>query len=107
MTGLLITSGIIWLLTAIVQGFNLWTIGALVSTLMFCGKKVAYFCKFQHLVAIEIICAILTICIQLLFKRFSLVKFLITIAVRLIFLGIALYDKTVYTYFTETRRKEE
>ena len=49
----------------------------------------------------------MTITFQLVFKRFVLLKFIIMLVLRLIFLGIALYDKVAYVYFQEIRRKEE
>ena len=49
----------------------------------------------------------ITIVFQLVFKHFVLLKFIITLILRLVFLGIALYDKVAYVYFQEIRRKEE
>ena len=52
MIGMLVAVCVICVCSMFVQGFNLWTIGAFISTLMFCGRKVGYFCKYKHLVAI-------------------------------------------------------
>lgn len=107
MIGILVAVCAICVCSMFVQGFNLWTIGAFISTLMFCGRKVGYFCKYQHLVTIEIVTGFITIVFQLVFKHFVLLQFIIMLILRLVFLGIALYDKVAYVYFQEIRRKEE
>lgn len=105
MIKMIIITVVLWIASAVVQGFNLWTIGSMVATALFCGKKIGIFPKLKNLIAIEVITGFITVMIQLLFKRFKLVKFLITVVIRIIFILVAWVDSTMYVYFKETRRK--
>lgn len=103
----LIASVVVTVLTFIVQGFNFAMITSIIATALFCGRKVGYFCKFRHLVTLEVIGLFLTITFQLLFNRFVLVKTIIVVLLRLVFLGVAYYDMTAYVYVSKEVRRGE
>lgn len=105
MTGLLIICSILLLATWIIQRFNLWTVGATIATLLFMGRKIGYFCKFKHLVALECITMIVTVGFQAVLNRFYLQRFLIILGLRVCFLLVALYDIKLFVYYTEKRRR--
>lgn len=106
MNGLLISSAVLLILTWWKSGFNILSILATISTLLFCSRKVGHFCQFKTLAGLEGTGAFLQVMMWLVFKRFHLVKFLLIVAFRLIFLAIALYDIKMFVYVKEVHRKD-
>lgn len=107
MNAILISCAILLLITWIQQGFNLVSIMCTFTTLLFCSRKVGHFCKFNTLVVTECLTIFLVTVIQMLFKKFVLIKLVILLIIRLIFFGICLYDMTMFVYVKEKRRKGE
>lgn len=96
----------LWIGTAITQGLSLITLGTIVSTGLFCSRKVGHFCKMNTLLVIEGISLFITVAWQLLFNSFSQTRFIICIILRILFLWICYYDMTKFTYVKEIHRKE-
>lgn len=105
MTGILVVSLLTLVVTLVVQGFNLWTVAAVVTTLMFMGRKIGYFCKLKHLLVIEVIALVVTVGFQIVLQRFRLAKFILILLIRAVFMLVALYDTKMYVYYTEKRRR--
>lgn len=103
---LIILSIMAWVGTAITQGLSLITIGSIVSTGLFCSRKIGHFCKLSTLLIIEGISLFITVAWQLLFNSFSWPRFIICIILRIVFLWICYYDMTQFTYVKEIHRKE-
>lgn len=102
---ILIICAVALLVTWVIQGFNLWTVAAIITTMMFMGRKIGYFCKYKHLVAIEAVAMIVTVGFQIILNRFRWQTFLVILCVRGVFLLIALYDMKFFVYYTEKRRR--
>ena len=105
MNGLLISCGVLLIATWIIQGFNLWSIAATITTFMFMGRKIGYFCKYKHLVVTEAIAMVVTVGFQIVLSRFHWQKFLFILGIRGVFLLLALYDIKMFVYYTEKRRR--
>ncbi len=104
---LLMETIIVWLFTALLHGLDIVTVAALISTLLFCSRKFGHFCKFSSLAGIEGVALFLLTMTQILFQHFSISKFLLTVLLRTVFLGICLYDMKVYVYVKEKHRRDE
>lgn len=96
----------LWVGTAITQRLSIITVGSLVSTALFCSRKVGHFCKMNSLLAIEGICIFLTIAGQMMFGGVNWTHMVICLALRAGFIGVAHYDMTNFTYVKEVHRKE-
>lgn len=103
---LIIMSFIIFTITWFVQGFNFATIMSLISTILFCARKVGHFCKFKNIVVLEVTGMFLTFLFQLLLKRFNFWECLMVIVLRCAFLAIIEYDMKMYVYVSEEKRKD-
>ena len=103
MTGLIITVYILWILSIISYGFSFYTIMLLIPTTMFALKKFAIYPKLFTLIAMEILFLFFSVTFKLIFNKFVLVKFLLLLLLRIIFLGICIYDEKVYVYHEEER----
>ena len=106
MTTLFIISIIIWCIELIMQGLNFWTILSAIATILFMARKIGHFCSLNSLVTLEVVGGIVTVVFQILLSRFSIVEFLIVFVTRCVFLCVFLYDKYMYVYYTEKRRKD-
>lgn len=105
--GTLIVISIILLITTwFVQGLNFATIMAIVSTTMFCCRKFGYFCKPNSLVVMESVSLFITVVMQLLFKRFNILTFIIIVIMRALFLWIVYYDTEAFVYVSKEVRRE-
>ena len=51
---LIIITLLLFIFTWIVQGINFATIMSFIATMLFCGRKVGYFCKRGNVIALEI-----------------------------------------------------
>ena len=107
MNTLIIGCVILWILAAISQGLSIETLGALISTSLFCSRKIGHFCKLNTLVAIECISMFLTIAWGMLFKSIQWSRILFCIVIRLIFLAVCYYDTKEWVYVKEVHRKEK
>lgn len=107
MNTLLIACTVLWVLTVICQGLSITTIGTLISTVLFCSRKVGHFCKLNTLIAIECISLFLGMVWQLLFKDMDWFRMIVCIILRLIFLAICYYDTKEWIYVKEVHRKED
>ena len=103
---LIIISCIDLLISWFIQGFNLWTITAIISTAMFSGKAVGFKCRLKHIITVEALGAFLTVIMQLLFDRFAIGRLLLLLLIRGIFIGVAVYDEKCFIYITEEHRKD-
>lgn len=106
MNAMLIFCAVLWVIEAFVQGFNLWTLTSLCATGLFCARKIGHFCKLGSLVGFEFVGGVLTVVFQLLFHRFELVEFIIVVLLRVVFIGVWVYDKNMYVYDTRRVRKD-
>lgn len=107
MNTLLIACIILWILTVACQGISMISIGTLISTVLFCSRKVGHFCKLNTLIVIECVSLFLGIVWQILFKDINWFKVILCIALRLIFLAVCYYDTKEWIYVKEVHRKED
>lgn len=107
MTVILVAVAITWLCTAIVSGFSWITVASLISSLMFSGRKIGYFCKLTHLLVIEGIGFFLTYVMESVFNKVVDWKQLaLLFIIRTVFILISWYDITQIVYTKEERRKD-
>lgn len=107
MTGLLIRVLLTWIATLWLGGFGWVSVASLISSLMFCGRKIGYFCKLTHLLVIEGIGFFLMFVWESVFNKVIDWKQLILIfLVRCIFILICWFDMTQWVYVREERRKD-
>lgn len=94
------------LLTWKFAGFSFCSIAAIITWILFTGRKIGYFCKMNTLIMFEFIGMFFTITFQLITKNVRISVWVGAIILRLIFLGIAKYDMTAFVYVTEEKRKD-
>lgn len=105
LSGLIITSFIIWIIGFFIQGFCLYNFMLLIPTIMFAVRKVGIHVKYSNIIATEILLLFFSITWRLLFHKFFIIKLLLCIIVRIIFMCIVIYDDTIYVYVNEERKK--
>ena len=103
---LIIITLLLFIFTWIVQGINFATIMSFIATMLFCGRKVGYFCKRGNVIALEIAGMFLTFVFQILLKRFHILECFIVILLRCSFLAMMEYDMRMYVYVSEERRRD-
>ena len=96
---LIIITLLLFIFTWIVQGINFATIMSFIATMLFCGRKVGYFCKRGNVIALEIAGMFLTFV-------FHILECFIVILLRCSFLAIMEYDMRMYVYVSEERRRD-
>lgn len=89
---------LVLLLTYKVLGFSLWAILATISTLIFAGRVIGYFCELKHVIALEAVGCFLTVVFQMLRKSVDWRILLITLLLRGVFLLVAYIDTKLYVY---------
>jgi hypothetical protein len=95
-----------WAAGFVINGFTLYAVLCLAPTIMFALRKFDIHVKMSHILATEIILLFFSITLRLIFHKFFLVKFLLTLLVRAIFIGIVAYDDHAYVYVSEERKKK-
>lgn len=105
LTALIIVSFVCWILGFFINGFTLYSFITIIPTIMFAIKKLGIFPKLGNIIACEVIFLFFSISWRLLFHKFSLLKLILTLILRIIFIGIAYYDSVAYVYTTEERKK--
>lgn len=83
----------------------MYTFILIIPTAMFALRKVGIHIKFGNIMACEILFLFFSLVWRLMFHKFVLIKFLLSILVRIVFIGIVIYDDTVYVYVSEERKK--
>ena len=107
MNALLISAGVLFLITAILNGFSFLTIFALITTIMFCGRKVGYYTTVEKVVPLEAFGMFFTSMLSLIFHKFVLWKFIVTLILRVAFVLLLWYDSTYFVYIKEEQRLNE
>lgn len=103
---LLIIAFVTWIATFFSQGICIYSICLIIPTLMFMGRKVDYHAKLSSIISVEVIFLILSTAWRLLFHKFILWKFVVTLIIRIIFICIIVYDDNMYVYVTEERKRK-
>lgn len=107
LTTLIIISFVLWIATLVLNGLGLYILFPLIGTVMFAVRKFGIFIKFNNIILCEALPMFIATVFDLLFKRFDTVTFLVTLALRCVFIAIVVYDSKAYVYFTEERKTEE
>lgn len=89
----------------LLQGFNLVAVTATVSTLLFCARKIGYFCKISVLAGIELAGVFLYCVWQILFKDMNVWLLALTVVVRLVFMAVVYYEIHNYIYVKKVIKK--
>lgn len=105
LASLIVTSLILWIVGFFINGFCLYNFMLLIPTIMFAVRKVGIHVKYGNIVATEILMLFFSITWRLLFHNFSIIEFLLTIIIRIVFICVVIYDDTVFVYVSEERKK--
>lgn len=105
LTGLIIVSVICFLVGFFINGFTLYNVALLIPTIMFSVRKVGIHCKLGNILACEILFLFFSIVWRLMFHKFSLLKFILSILVRAVFILVVVYDDTAYVYVSEEKKR--
>lgn len=103
---LIIIAVVSLLLTFVLKGFCLYAVALLIPTLMFCGRKVGVHIRLANIATCEIVFLFLSIVWSLLFNKLDIIRLILVIIVRLIFLCAVLYDDKTFVYVKEERKKQ-
>lgn len=106
LNGLIIASYILWFGGFFVNGFTLYQVMLIVPTTMFALRKFGIHIKMSNIVVTEGLLLFFSVAWRLLFHKFVLWSFIVSIIIRLIFICIDIYDDTVYVYVSEERKKK-
>ena len=106
MNAMLIVCAILVVLTWASAKFSFISVLCLVSTVLFCGRKIGYFCKLSTVCLLEGLGIFLTVVIWHAFGGIDWKRLLVIVVCRLIFLGICYYDSTQIVYEKVERRKD-
>lgn len=101
MTGLIVTEFICWIATFFSKGFCLYTILLIIPTIMFAGRKIGFYKKWTVNMGCECVFLFFSIIWSLLFHKFIWWKYVITIFIRLIAVGLIMYDDSTFVYVKE------
>ena len=101
MNGLLVTSVLLCCGSWWLFGFSFATVLCTISTLMFCGRKIGYWCNPNKIYALEGVGVFITIMFRLLLHKFVLWRVVLYVLCRLVFLFIMYYDNTEFVYIHE------
>ena len=102
---LIIIAVLTWIGGFFLNGFTLYNIMVIVPIIMFSVRKFGIHMKMSSIVASEVGFLFASTVWRLLFGKFILWKFLVTILIRAIFIIVVVYDDTVYIYKQEERKK--
>lgn len=105
LTTFIIVAFVCWILGFVINGFTLYGVSLIIPTLMFSARKVGIHIKYGNIIAAEVLLLFFSLVWRLLFHKFYVVKFLLSILVRAVFLIICIYDDTVFVYVNEERKK--
>ncbi len=106
LTVFIIIGFICWAAGFVINGFALYPIMCIIPTIMFALRKFDIHIKMSNIVATEIILLFFSITFKLIFHKFFIVKLLLTLLARAIFIGIVAYDDAAYVYVSEERKKK-
>ena len=101
----IIVSFVCWILGFFINGFTLYSLSLIIPTIMFSARKFGIHIKFGNIIAAEILLLFFSLVFRLIFHKLSIVKLLLSILVRAVFLIICIYDDTAYVYVSEERKK--
>jgi hypothetical protein len=105
LTGFIITAFVCWIAGFFINGFSLYNVLLIVPTLMFSARKIGIHVKFGNIVATEVLMLFFSLVWRCLFHKVHIIKLLLSILVRAVFLIICIYDDTVFVYVNEERKK--
>jgi hypothetical protein len=105
LTGFIITAFVCWIVGFFINGFSLYNVLLIVPTLMFSARKIGIHVKFGNIVATEVLMLFFSLVWRCLFHKVHIIKLLLSILVRAVFLIICIYDDTVFVYVNEERKK--
>jgi hypothetical protein len=105
LTAFIIVSFICWILGFFINGFTLYSVSLIIPTLMFSARKTGIHVKFGNIVATEILLLFFSLVWRCIFGKFNLIRLLLSIVVRAVFLIICIYDDTVFVYVNEERKR--
>lgn len=96
---------VIWLVSAVSKGFCLYSVMLLVPTTMFAVRKVGIHVKASKIAVFEGLFLFFSITWTALFSQVNILRLILTILCRLVFLIVCFYEDTVYVYIQEERKK--
>lgn len=106
LNALIIVSALCWIAGFFVSGFTLYSVLTVVPTVMFMLRKFDIHIRMSNIFTCEALFLFFSIMWRLLFHKFSLLKLILTLIVRFIFIIIIVYDETVYVYVSEERKRK-
>ena len=89
----------------VINGFTLYSVLLILPTIMFAARKVGIHIRMSNIITCEVIFVIFSLVWRLIFHKFALARFILSIVVRLIFIAVVVYDDTAYVYVSEERKK--
>lgn len=101
LTVLIVISILTWIAGFFINGFCLYSVLTIVPVVMFCVRRFGIHLKLSNIVTAEAMFLFFSVVWRLLFHKFAIAKFLLTLLVRVVFLIVVIYDDTVYVYVTE------
>ena len=102
---LIIISVITWIAGFLVNGICLYNIAVIIPVIMFGVRKVGIHVSQSNIITAEVILIVFSLIWRLIFHKFIIWKFIVTILIRLVFIGVLIYDETMYVYVSEERKK--
>lgn len=107
LTVLIVIAFVCFIAGFFINGFTLYTVLCIVPTVMFALRKVGIHVRQSNILTCEVMFLIFSLVWRLLFHKFALLKFILSIIVRLVFVGIVVYDDTMFVYISEEKKNND
>lgn len=106
LTTFIIVSFITWIVGFFINGFTLYNVLIIVPTVMFSLRKVGIHCSMGSIIGAELLMLFFSIMWRLIFHKFELLRFILALIVRIIFICIVVYDETMFVYVSEEKKHD-
>lgn len=103
LTVLLIASLALMVLTFFVAAMKIHALLLVIPIVMFCIRRYGILVKMNNILTAEGVIDFIFIVLSAILSKIVIVKLLLFILVRAIFIGIVIYDSKVYTYIEEEK----
>ena len=104
LTVFIIASFVCWVAGFFINGFTLYNVLLIIPTVMFALRKFDIHVKLANIVTCEIMFLFFSIAWRLLFHKMVILRLILTLLVRAIFILIVVYDNTAYVYVNEEKK---
>ena len=101
---LIIIQFILWILGFFVRGISLYQVLLIIPVIMFAVRKFGTKIGCQHIIVVEALFLFFSTVMTLLFGHIVMIRYILSLLLRVVSCLIAVVDDTAYIYVTEERK---